>query len=117
MDKPDKHWHFDSSVTNQAILRTFCLEVEKHYSLPCKRLCRYFAGWDDSQLLQEPPIGFGPHYRGFHCPLSGRHSLPMYLQQCFFHPLEQFTTIVPFAEMVAFDNLIYVRHSTSSDIT
>jgi hypothetical protein len=41
----------------------------------------------------------------------------MYLQQCFFHPLEQFTKIVPFVEMVAFDNLIYVRHSTSSDIT
>jgi hypothetical protein len=91
--------------------------VEKYFALPAHRLYSYFAGSDDYQLRQEPPASFGPHYRGFHVPISGRHSLPIYLQECFFHPLEQFTEVVPFAEMVAFDNLIYVKESTCSDVT
>jgi hypothetical protein len=107
-----KGWHFDNPK-DEATLRPLCLEVEKHFTPPARRLYRYFAGSDDPYLKEQ----FGTYYRGFQAPLSSRHSLPMYLQQCFFHPLSQFTEVVPFAEMVAFDNLIYVRHGTCLDAT
>ena len=52
---------------------------------------RYFAASDDDCLRQEPSVGYGPYYLGFHFPVSGpsRQFLPMYLQQYFFHPLRQ----------------------------
>src|SRR6266478_4240724 len=117
MERTDKGWYFDYSVTNKNTLKPLCVEVEKHFTLPARRLLRYFAASDDFQLRQEPPVGFGTYYRGFHVPLSGRHSLPMHLQSVFFHPLEQFTEVVSFDVMVAFDNLIYIRDSTCSDVT
>ncbi len=117
MERTDKGWYFDYSVTNENTLKPLCVEVEKHFTLPARRLLRYFAASDDFQLRQEPPVGFGTYYRGFHVPLSGRHSLPMHLQSVFFHPLEQFTEVVSFDVMVAFDNLIYIRDSTCSDVT
>src|SRR6266478_2531293 len=86
MERTDKGWYFDYSVTNENTLKPLCVEVEKHFTLPARRLLRYFAASDDFQLRQEPPVGFGTYYRGFHVPLSGRHSLPMHLQSVFFHP-------------------------------
>ena len=108
----DKGWHFDYEVTNHAILKPLCLQVENHFALPAQRLHRYFAGSDDAYLSQQ----FGPHYRGFHVPRAGRHCLPKHLDDSFFHPLEPFKD-VSYDEMIAFDNLIYIRHSTCSDVT
>jgi len=116
MDGFDKGWHFDNTA-HEATLKPLCLELEKHFTLPARRLLRYFASSDDCQLRQEPPVGFGAYYRGFYMPLSARGCLPLYLQECFFHPLEQFTEVVPFEKMVAFDSLIYLRESTCSDVT
>lgn len=115
--KPTSGWHFDDPA-DEATLKPLCLEVEKHFALPTLRLYRYFAGSDDYQLRQDPPYGVGAYYRGFHIPRSGRHFLPMYLQQRFFYPLDEFTEVVSSsAEMAAFDNLIYIRESTCTDVT
>jgi hypothetical protein len=116
--KPISGWHFDNPA-HEATLKPLCLEVEKHFTLPARRLYRYFAGSDDYQLRQDPPIGVGAYYRGFHVPRSGRQGLPMYLQECFFCPLEQFADVVVSSstEMAAFDNLIYIRESTCRDVT
>jgi len=116
--RPISGWHFGKPAY-EATLKPLCLEVEKHFTLPTRRLYRYFAGSDDYQLRQEPPIGVGTYYRGFHCPRSGRQGLPMYLQECFFYPLEEFTDIVVSSsdEMAAFDNLIYIRDNTCTDVT
>jgi hypothetical protein len=113
----EKDWYFDYSATNEKTLKPLCLEVEKHFTLPARRLLRYFAASDDYQLRQQPPEGFGPYYRGFCMPLSSRGCLPLYLQQRFFYPPEQFAEVMPFDKMVAFDSLIYVRTSTCSDVT
>jgi hypothetical protein len=50
-------------------------------------------------------------------PLSDRNGLPKYLFDCFFHPLERFPELVPFEEMVAFDNLVFIRRGTCLDTT
>jgi hypothetical protein len=57
----------------------------------------------------------GIHFRGFHIPLSGREVLPEYLRECFFRPYDEFNVGMEFEEIVAFDNLIYIRHDTCSD--
>ena len=59
----------------------------------------------------------GPHFRGFHATVAARNSFPRYLFDCFFHPLETLRGIPSFEEMVAFDSLIYIRHSTCDDPT
>ncbi len=58
----------------------------------------------------------GAHFRGFHIPLSGREALPEYLRDCFYNPFDEFNVGQTFDEMVAFDNLIYLRHDTCSDV-
>jgi hypothetical protein len=109
-------WDFNCSTENEAKLKPLCLEVEKHFQLPAHRLYRYFARTDDLSL-EGPPMRLGRHYRGFHAPLSDRIGLPKYLFDCFFHPLDNFPEPVPFEEMVAFDNLIFIRQSTCLDVT
>jgi hypothetical protein len=104
-------WNFNGSETNESSLKPLCLEVEKHFGLPARRLYRFFAVEDDVYLANL----MGSHFRGFHIPLSGRNVLPEYLRDCFFRPYDEFDVGVAFEEMVAFDNLIYIRHDTCSD--
>jgi hypothetical protein len=68
-------------------------------------------------IRQDPPVGFGQYYRGFHVPRSGRLGLPPHLLHSFFRPFGELTGGEPYAETIAFDNLIYIRESTSSDVT
>jgi hypothetical protein len=107
----DRAWNFDGSTENDGILRPVCLQVESHFSLPPKRLWRYFATSDDSHM--QTWMGLGEHYRGFHIPFSGRSVLPHYLLYGFFHPLQSGMT---YEDSIAFDNLIYIRQSTCSDL-
>jgi len=58
----------------------------------------------------------GAHFRGFHAPYSVRPILPPYLAQCFFHPFDP-SREVKFEDTIAFDNLIYIRHTTCADTT
>jgi hypothetical protein len=75
-------------------------------------LYRYFAVTEDPTLLEK----HGPHYRGFYCPIHGRNLLPTYLSQHFFKPFDDLSeNTASFEEMVAFDDLIYLRYSTCSD--
>ena len=104
-------WNFNGSATNEAALKPICQEVEKHFALPTRRPYRYFAVEDDSDLAAM----MGAHFRGFHIPFSGRNDLPEYLRDCFFRPFEEYNATMTFEQMVAFDNLIYVRYDTSSD--
>jgi|SRR5580700_4214002 hypothetical protein len=106
MKRDDPAWNFDGSEENEATLKPLCHQVELHFVLPPKRLCRYFATWDDPALWQN-----GQHYRGFHVPRSCR-VLPYYLISCFYHPFDSLNPDVPFNNTVAFDNLIYIRDST-----
>jgi hypothetical protein len=113
----DRSWFFDSSE-KEATLKPLCQRVEEEFELPTRRLCRYFAGFDDVYLIANPC--FGPHLRGFHATVAARNSFPKYLFDCFFHPLETLTmrhTLPSFEEMVAFDSLIYIRSSTCNDST
>lgn len=104
-------WNFNGSTANESTLRPLCQEIESHFDLPAKRLYRYFAVEDDAYLAGV----MGRHFRGFHIPLSGRNDLPEYLRDCFFRPFEECHLAMTFEQMVAFDNLIYVRHDTCSD--
>ena len=103
-------WNFNGSDKNKSALKPICQEVEKHFALPARRLYRYFAVEDDTYLAGL----MGTHFRGFHIPLSGRCVLPEYLRDCFFRPFEEYNATMTFEQMVAFDNLIYVRHDTCS---
>jgi len=114
--KQSSGWDFNHSTENEAALKPLCLDAEKHFRFPACRLYRYFAHTDDRYMVG-PPMALGEHYRGFHVPRSSRDVLPLYLSECFFHPLEHFTEVVPFEKMVAFDNLIFVRNSTCLDAT
>jgi hypothetical protein len=111
MRSVDRAWNFNGSETNETRLKPLCQQVEAHFSLPTKRLCRYFATSPDDYLRQMN----GEYYRGFHAPRSSRHVLPIYLLHCFFRPFDEVTSDMPFEETVAFDNLIYVRDSTCRD--
>ena len=104
-------WNFNGSDTNESVLKPTCQEVEKQFALPAGRLYRYFAVEDDADLARL----MGAHFRGFHIPLSGRNTLPEYLLNCFFRPFEEYDATMTFEQMVAFDNLIYVRYDTCSD--
>ena len=108
--RPDG-WNFNGSDANESALKPICREVEKHFALPTRRLYRYFAVEDDPYLAGL----MGAHFRGFHIPLSGRNDLPEYLRDCFFRPFEEYDATMTFEQMVAFDNLIYVRHDTCSN--
>jgi hypothetical protein len=101
-------WDFNHSTENEAALKPLCLEVEKHFRFPTRRLYRYFARAEDPSL-QGPPYNFGKYYRGFHYPFSARDHLPLYLSRCFLNPCQE--------ENVAFDNIIFIRESTCFDTT
>jgi len=104
-------WNFNGSAATEAALKPFCQEVEEQFTLPPKRLYRYFAAWDDGNLQQQ----HGQHYRGFHAPRASRNILPLYLLNCFYRPFNE-TYGMPFEETIAFDNLIYIRSVTCLDV-
>ena len=108
-------WNFNGSPENESALRPLCEKVEQYLEPPAARLCRYFAVSDDTNLRDNCQ----EYYRGFYCPISERGWLLLDLQQCFFHPLNQFTacSFNSFDEMVAFEHLIYIRASTCADPT
>jgi hypothetical protein len=112
----DNRWNFDNSTTNEAALKPLCLEVDKHFKFPSRRLYRYFAATDDNMLRGEPPY-FGQYYRGFYVPFLGREILPYYLSNCFFHPFDPTRGEPTWEEQIAFDDLIYIRDSTCLDMT
>jgi len=107
----DASWNFNGSDVNRSALKPLCQRVESYFKLPSKRLYRYFAVKDDTYLAGV----MGRHFRGFHIPLAGRNDLPDYLRDCFFVPFEKFDQSMTFEQMVAFDNLIYIRRETCSD--
>jgi hypothetical protein len=114
-------WDFNYSAENEARLKPLCIEVAKHFCFPVRRLYRYFARTDDHYMVG-PPMSLGEYYRAFHIPLSSKAVLPLYLSECFFHPIENFTRspldkMPSFEQMVAFDNLIFIRDSTCLDPT
>jgi hypothetical protein len=109
----DRSWNFSESSENESILRPLCEQVETQFQLPTRRLCRYFASTDDADLRAR----CGPCYRGFHAPVSSSSKLPDYLSRCFFHRDEDIRDGATFDEMITFDNLIYIRHSTYADAT
>src|SRR5690242_17094805 len=108
----DRSWIFGYGNTKQSELKRLCERVEQEFELSPRRLCRYFADFDDEMLLQV----YGAHLRGFHAPISAYRALTCwpYLQKCFLYPLERFTEVVSFEQMIAFDNLIYIRSNTWS---
>jgi hypothetical protein len=109
----DRSWDFNYSTAKEANIKPLCQRVEEHFQLPPRRLCRYFANSDDDFLLTT----HGSHFRGFHAPISAKNELPIYLLHCFFHPFEDLRGDVSDDEMIAFDNLIYIRDSTCADAT
>src|SRR5947209_4820355 len=113
----DRSWVFGSPELETA-LKPLCQRVEAEFDLLEDNFCRYFADFDDPCLIGDPP--FGRHFRGFHATVEARNTLPRYLFDCFFFPLEMFILrekSPTFKEMVAFDTLIYVRQSTCDDPT
>src|SRR5271155_2647829 len=56
----DRSWLFNGSVENETRLKPLCQQVEAHFTLPARRLCRYFAVGEDVELLD-----VGKYYRGF----------------------------------------------------
>jgi hypothetical protein len=119
--KQSSGWDFNCSAEAEARLKPLCLEVDKYFSFPARRLYRYFARTDDRYMVG-PPMSLGEYYRGFHVPIASRHVLPGYLLDCFFHPPENFKgnsldNLPSFEQMVAFDNLIFIRDSTCLDPT
>jgi len=113
--KQSSGWDFNCSAENEAALKPLS-EVEKRFQFPVRRLGRYFARTEDPSL-EGPSLGLGKYYRGFHIPFSPRKVLPLYLLECFFHPLEKFMhhrldEMPSIEERKAFDNLIFIGSST-----
>jgi len=113
-------WNFNNSAKNESALKPLCQEVEKHYQLPARRLYRYFATWEDPAFVNTPELG--PQYRGFHIAFKREHvsKLPLYLRECFMRSEEELGKLpmdCPYEDLVAFDDLIYIRHSTCLDPT
>lgn len=106
-------WDFSGSAANEATSRPLCEQVERSFLLPPRRLYRYFASSDDDDLRRKN----GDHYRGFHLPESLKGELPDYLRTCFFHALKDTPDGSVPPNKVAFDNMIYIRHSTCGDRT
>lgn len=109
----DRSWNFNGSAENESTFKPLCQQVEKNFLLPARRLCRYFATADDAYLRTR----YGTYFRGFHVPVLGSGDLPEDLRRCFFHPPEDIPESATFDEQIAFDNLIYIRHSTCADAT
>jgi hypothetical protein len=110
--KPNRDsWMFNGSVENEIRLKPLCQQVEAHFKLPDRRLCRYFAVEEDEELMD-----IGKYYRGFHTSYSTdkrRKLLPPHLRNCFFRPPDE-TFVRPVRD---FDSLIYIRASTCTDTT
>ena len=104
----DNGWNFNGSTQNETLLKPLCLEVERRFKLPPKRLLRYFAVFDDESLTSS----LGQYFRGLHVPNSGRHALPLYLLHSFFREPQVGMT---FEDTIVFDNLIYIRRNTCFD--
>jgi hypothetical protein len=116
--EPNRAWNFNGSAKNEAVLKPLCQRAEKLFELPARRLCRYFAVWDDPCLARD----IGPYYRGFHFAFDREKIkvLPSYLSDCFFIPQDELgkhDPNCPFEELVAFDDLIYFRPSTCLEPT
>jgi hypothetical protein len=113
-------WNFNNSAKNESILKPLCQAVEQHYQLPARRLYRYFATWEDPAFINAPELG--PQFRGFHIRFERQlmAKLPLYLRECFFRPEDELGRLepdCPYENLVAFDDLIYIRHSTCLDPT
>lgn len=109
----DRSWNFNHSRDKETTVKPLCQRVEGYFQLPSQRLCRYFADADDSILIAK----HGQNFRGFQASIAARNFLPKYLFDCFFHPLADLRGTPTFEEMVAFDNLIYIRPGTCDDPT
>lgn len=107
------NWVFKGAAAKESTRRPLCELAEKHFGLHGNRICRYFAGWDDLYLVQ----WHGAYFRGFHVPYSARTTLPVDLLHCFFHPPDPFGEVEKFEDTIAFDNLVYIRHSICADPT
>jgi hypothetical protein len=110
MPQPDA-WQFNASQKNEATLKPLCQEIEKHFPPRSRKLCRYFATTDEPQFVTD----IGEHYRGLQARREAREGLPFYLYDIFFVPKEDRGKVDGFEDLVAFDDLIYVRHSTCTD--
>ena len=110
----DRSWVFGYGNTKESEIRRLCKRVEAEFDLPATRLCRYFASSDDRSLIANPL--FGRTFGAFTRPLR-RELFPEVSLRCFFHHLETLKGTPSFEEMVAFDSLIYIRHSTCDDPT
>src|SRR5580704_15495309 len=102
-----RSWNFNHSTENEAVLKPLCERAEELFELPARRLCRYFAVFEDPCFAE----CMGPYYRGFHVSYTPemQAELPIYLQDCFrpLYLLETANPEGPYEETVAFDDLIY----------
>lgn len=109
-------WMFNGSAEYELCLKPLCEMVQKFFTLPNLRLCRYFAAAEDPFYQMDPPHGFGRHYRGFHIPRKDASDLlqPEHIQ-CFYRSSEDIPVDAPLDQLVAFDNMIYIRKTTCDD--
>jgi hypothetical protein len=110
-------WDFNGSSENERVLKPLCRQVDQLIGLPPKRIYRYFATFEDSALFEAHPLA-----RGFHLEFDREKvkELPLYLRDCFSLTPEEMGKVAidaPLEDLVAFDDLIYLRCNTCLDST
>src|ERR1035437_2702780 len=109
----DRSWNFEGVGERETKLKPLCQQVETHFQLPAHRLCRYFPRCDDPFFIKHYPKCF----RGFHLPSRKINPIfPNAVRECFLHPPEDVSVDARFEDRIAFDDLIYIRPSTCTDI-
>lgn len=110
---------FNGDEEREAKLMPQCLAVFNEFAFPTQRIYVYIARAEEPDFTNpHSPTAQGKFFRGIQISPEDMHHLPSHLQACVFKPdseLMYLENTPTFMEMLAFENLVYIRNSTCID--
>jgi hypothetical protein len=110
---------FNGDKEREEQLMPLCLAVWNEFELSSERIYVYVARTEEFEFTDARSLTYqGRFFRGIQIPPEEMHNLPRHLQKCIFRPDEELMYLEKsptFMEMLAFENLVYIRNSTCVD--
>jgi len=112
-------FNFNDDKDREEQLIPLCLAVWNEFELSSERIYVYVARTEEFEFTDARSLTYqGRFFRGIQIPPEDMHNLPRHLQKCVFRPDEELMYLEKspiFMEMLAFENLVYIRSSTCDD--
>jgi hypothetical protein len=110
---------FNGDKEREERFMPLCLAVWNEFDLSSERIYVYAARTEEYEFTDARSLTYqGRFFRGIQISPEDMHNLPRHLQECVFRPNEELMYLEKtptFMEMLAFENLVYIRNSTCVD--